>query len=160
MKLMQTYNDRGEKRPYCIGEDGNEYFVYHFKNGYTIREMNSEDVREWYKVMKEENGIKKEPLQKAIEMALISKKVEESLGGSLEKSFLVFSPDGNLLGEMDFFEEKGTAIAMVELYMRNSKTCITKGMKCFELLARMNNDIKLYDELWTIDIRNQRIKIA
>ena len=53
MKFKELYSERGEKRPYVLGEDGQEYFFYQDRTGYTIREMSLDDIHEWYKMMEE-----------------------------------------------------------------------------------------------------------
>lgn len=78
MKLEQLYNEKGEKRPYLLGEDGREYFFYKDRTGYVVREINKDDVPEWYRVMKEECGkIRVQAKRRAFDIAAVKAKADQ-----------------------------------------------------------------------------------
>ena len=106
MKFKELYSERGEKRPYVLGEDGQEYFFYQDRTGYTIREMSLDDIHEWYKMMKND-GRNLSPIQRACDLAAISVKVEEMVKeGSKIKSMIIFNPAGKMIGGVDFLKMK------------------------------------------------------
>lgn len=161
MKLEQLLNEKGEKRPYLLGEDGREYFFYEDRTGYVIRELNKDDVPEWYKVMKEEGGkIKTQPVQRAIDIASVKAKADQmAVEGSKERTMIIYNPAGELIGEGDF-TEKDFAKAKVEVFLRDESLVTSKGYKITEVLKRLILNTALYDELWSESISGSLMRIA
>lgn len=159
MELKPTYSKNGEKRSYYLGEDGNEYFIYHDeRTGYTIREMNKDDVISWYDTMRVQKGQQIYPLERVINLARVSQKVEKMTGESLEKTMLILNPNNEIIGEMDFTEKK--AKANLEVYLKDEMTVKLKGRKIVELIKRMNTSEFLYDEIWMENAQQGLVRIV
>lgn len=161
MELKPTYNAKGEKRAYYEGEDGNEYFVYHDKKtGYTIRQMNKDDVAPWYDVMVVQTGRRTSLLDRAITMARVRKKIENMIPGeSLEKAMIILNPNNKIIGEIDFFE-KEPGNAYMQIFLKDEKTVKQKGEKVIEMIQRMEASEFLYDEIWMEHMNGNSIRIA
>lgn len=159
MKLTPTYNAKGEQRSYYEGEDGREYFMYKDRTGYTIREMNKDDVEPWYKEMKMQGNMRIAPMQKVIYLAKVSQKLDSMIGESLEKTMLVINPQNQIVGEIDFQEDENSE-AIAQVFLKDEKTIKYKGSQIIQILQRMNATEKLYDGLWLENDNNQKIRIS
>lgn len=161
MELKPTYNARGEKRAYYIGEDGEEYFMYKDeRTGYSIREMNKDDVIPWYDAMKMDENQRKTPMERAITLASVTQKVEKMIGGeSIEKTMLILDPKGTIIGELDFTGNE-VARADLQIFFKDEETIKTKGDTILELIRRMNSLEKLYDEIWVEHTTKGSVRIA
>ncbi len=159
MKLTPTYNARGEQRAFYEGEDGREYFMYQDRTGYTVREMNKDDVEPWYNAMKIQENMRIAPMQKVVYLAKVSQKVDEMIGESMEKTMLVINPQNQIIGEIDFQEdEKCEAIAQV--FLKDKETVKSKGSKVIQILQRMNATERLYDALWLENEKSEKVRIS
>lgn len=161
MKLEQLYNEKGEKRPYLLGEDGREYFFYKDRTGYVVREINKDDVTEWYRVMKEECGkIRVQAKRRAFDIAAVKAKADQmAVEGSKERTMLLLNPAGELIGEADF-TEKDLAKAKVEIFLKDQSLVVNKGCKITDVLKRLILNTALYDELWAESISGSLMRIA
>lgn len=161
MKLKPTYNDRGEKRTYYMGEDGNEYFMYHDElTGYTIREMNKDDVLPWFKAIKEpELKVVISPMNRVIYFAKLSEKIESMIGESTEKTMLVLNPKNEIIGELDF-TEKNPGDANLQVFLKDEKTIKMKGSRVVEVIRKMNESERLYDEIFLENDKGQIVRLC
>ena len=48
MKLQELFTTNGDRRPYCLTEDGTEIFFYKDRNGYTVRQALIKDTEDWF----------------------------------------------------------------------------------------------------------------
>lgn len=160
MKLKPTYNAKGEKRAYYLGEDGEEYFMYQDeRTGYTIREMNKDDVIPWFEEIKQPEVKNIHPVNRAIYLAKVRQKVDEMIGESIEKTMLIYNPKNEIIGQLDFTEnEPGNA--KLQIYLKNQKTIQLKGARVIELVRKMNASERLYDEIWLEDDKKNIIKLC
>jgi len=159
MELKPTYNERGEQRAYYIGEDGEEYFMYRDeRTGYTIREMNKDDVVPWFNAMKAPEHKSIFPINRMIYLAKVSQKVEEMLGESTEKTMLVLNPKDEIIGELDFTENE-PAKAKLQIFLKDEKTVQLKGTRVVDLIRRMNINERLYDEIWLENDKKDVIRL-
>ena len=161
MKFEELYNKKGEKRPYYLGEDGRNYFIYTDRTGYVIRDMCNDDIDNWLSVMG--NNKKLSPVQIAIQKAFISQRIEKELddNDSLERTMVVFNPSGQLIGSVDFIEsEENDGKCKVTVYLKDEKLLESKGKRVLEVLVRMQNQEKLYDSLWMEDEKERQIRLA
>lgn len=159
MKFKELYSERGEKRPDVLGEDGQEYFFYQDRTGYTIREMSLDDIHEWYKMMKND-GRNLSPIQRACDLAAISVKVEEMVKeGSKIKSMIIFNPAGKMIGGVDFSEDEKSR-AKIKVYLRDQQLIDWKGKKIIPVIKRLEEETLIYDELWAIDQEGELTKIS
>lgn len=44
VKLQELFTTNGDRRPYCLTEDGIEIFFYKDRNGYTVRQALTQDA--------------------------------------------------------------------------------------------------------------------
>lgn len=161
MKFKELYDNKGEKRSYCLGEDGREYFIYIDRTGYVLRDMCNDDIDEWLSVMTNERCISS--VQRAIQKAYISQKIEKELDddGSLERTMVIFNPSGQLIGSIEFTEiEGGDGSCEISLFLKDEKILKSKGKRVLEVLVRMQNQEKIYDSLWMMDKEKNQIRIA
>ena len=158
MKFQETFNEKGEKRPYVLGEDGREYFYYKDRTGYVLRDMSNADIEEWLSVMKDRRGLT--PLQMAIQKAAISQTIERELddSDSLSKTMIVLDPRGKLIGSVDFSEKNGEG--KMQLFLRDQRLVDTKGARVLEVIIRMNRQEHLYDELYIENTGKELIRVA
>lgn len=153
MELKPTYNGKGEKRPYYIGEDGKEYFMYQDeRTGYIIREINKDDIIPLFNAIKSQEVKKLSPMNKAVYLAKVKQKVEEMLGESEEKTMLVLNTKNEIIAQLDFTENE-PAKANLQIYVRDQRTLKVKGRKIMELTMKMVNSEKVYDEVWMENFR-------
>lgn len=156
MKFKELYNDRKEKRSYVLGEDKKEYFFYHDRTGYTVREMSKDDVNEWFDVMKKNDKAHTNPIQMAICKAAVCSKVEQMINeGSKERTMLIFNPAGELIGSMDFTEMENCK-AGVEIYIKDQETINRKGENIVNMIKRMQQNERIYDEIFLIGKKKNR----
>lgn len=162
MKLEPMYNERGKQRNYYIGEDGQEYFVYHDKmTGYTIREMNKDDVIPWFEQMKvKEAKGPISPVNKMIYLASVREKVEKMIAaGSLEQTMLVLNPKNKIVGQLDFTERE-PGVGYIEIALRDEKTVELKGSRIIEMIIKMNWSEKLFDQIFLENQAGVFVKIC
>ena len=162
MELKPTYNKKGEQRAYYIGDDGREYFMYKDKRtGYIIREMSKDDIDDWFETMKCENPLLS-PMQKAISKALVAQQVEKMIEeDSFEKTFLIINPKNEIIGSIDFTEcKEQPGKANIEISLRDKRTVELKRRKIIELIKRMIDYEKVYDELWIESTDHDMMRIA
>lgn len=159
IKFKELYSERGEKRPYVLGEDGQEYFFYQDRTGYTIREMSLDDIHEWYKMMRND-GRNLSSIQRACDLAAISAKVEEMVKEESKiKSMIIFNPAGKMIGGVDFFEDEKSK-AEIKVYLRDQQLIDWKGKKIIPVIKRLEEETLIYDELWAIDQEGELTKIS
>ena len=159
MKFKELYSERGEKRPYVLGEDGQEYFFYQDRTGYTIREMSLDDIHEWYKMMRND-GRNLASIQRAWDLAAISAKVEEMVKEESKiKSMIIFNPAGKMIGGVDFSEDEKSR-AKIKVYLRDQQLIDWKGKKIIPVIKRLEEETLIYDELWAIDQEGELTKIS
>lgn len=159
MKFKELYSERGEKRPYVLGEDGQEYFFYQDRTGYTIREMSLDDIHEWYKMMRND-GRNLSSIQRACDLAAISAKVEEMVKEESKiKSMIIFNPAGKMIGGVDFSEDEKSR-AKIKVYLRDQQLIDWKGKKIIPVIKRLEEETLIYDELWAIDQEGELTKIS
>ena len=160
MKFKETFNARGEKRPYFLGEDGREYFIYHDRTGYVIRDMCNDDIDAWLSAMRNNKGLS--AIQVAVQKAAISQKLEKDLDStdSLERIMVIFNPSGELIGSIDVTEKELSGSCRISLYLKNPGVIKMKGKRVLEIIERMNNEERLYDEIWIEDTTRNFMRIA
>ena len=153
MKFTETFNQHGQKRCYYLGEDNKEYFFYHDRTGYTIRDMCKDDVDEWLWVMHGDEIKNLSRVEMALNRAMVRDKIEKAMmEDSMIKIMVIFNPANKLIGGITVAEGmgkpgKGTK-GVGTIRLENPKIIKSKGSRVIEAIQRMNATEKMYDQMW------------
>lgn len=151
IQLEPSIRDDGSvSKCYYLGSDGKEYFQYKDRTGYVIREASEMDTEEWFVELENVQHIyDKMPVQaKIIVKADFATSAEKGIGcEKMNKIMLIYNPAQELIGVMKLTEEK-SAIAKIELSVKNQWIIDAKRDKVMAVIKRMWQDTLLYDRMY------------
>lgn len=150
-----SYTNDGKLREYYFeGDNGQDYFIYKDRTGYTLRDMSKEDIIPWCEALKIRNNIP--PKFMPVKLAQVDKQIEKQQNEEeLGRTLLIFNPKEEMIGEMQFtVNEEKTGSSKVAITLLNTTIVKTKGSKILLVIQRMLEQTRLYDEVFVQSSKN------
>lgn len=160
MKFTELYKENGEKRVIYLGEDGLDYFIYHDRTGYVIREMTKDDIIDWYDALNIRMRVPE--ALKPLKLAQVDTRLEQQQKEEVQgRTLLIFNPKNEIVGELQFEPDiERIAVARVWITLSNRDLIKNKGAKIVKMLERMIKTTGYYDEVWAVNATDQLTKIV
>ena len=152
VKLQELFTTNGDRRPYCLTEDGIEIFFYKDRNGYTVRQALTQDAEDWFEEIEsyEPEYNFSSPVKIMLAKAKFASEAEKMLKEDSGKiRMLIYNPEGKMIA-VATFEQVENCEAAMELCFRDEKSIELKSERVMNVIKRMYETTKIYDEIFMI----------